>query len=231
MQVRAELVESILEKSLDVGQVELFTYSRRRPRQQESTTSETRYNPFDLSLYVGWANEDKTLTEEALRTADVDRYIERRIIGRISHPGLLSLLPAVSLLGHFDRETLRVISQASEESFSTIFQELLNQEWIQLQQFTFWKVKVGLRERLYAYYRKHDPAALGETRQRVIPYLERITLEWPLDRLNITHFDVALRLLEEADPRRAAAWWEKVEARFASEPNAYGSGSQPDRAA
>lgn len=221
VQVRAQLVEPILEKSLDTDQVELFTFARRARRQMDSL-GKTRYNPFDLSLYAGWANADSTLTAEALRTADVDRYIERRIVGRIAHPGLLSLLPAVSLLGHFDRETLRVISQSSEESFSTIFQELLNQEWIQLQQFTFWKVKSSLRERLYAYYRKHDPVALAEARQRVLPYLERITQEWPLDRLNISHFDVALRLLEESDPRRAAVWWEKIEIRFASEPNAYG---------
>jgi hypothetical protein len=221
MQVRAQLVEPVLEKSLDTDQVELFTFAR-RARRQTNSLSKTRYNPFDLSLYAGWANADSTLTAEALRTADVDRYIERRIVGRITHPGLLSLLPAVSLLGHFDRETLRVISQSSEESFSTIFQELLNQEWIQLQQYTFWKVKSSLRERLYAYYRKHDPVALGEARQRVLPYLERITQEWPLDRLNISHFDVALRLLEESDPRRAAVWWEKIETRFASEPNAYG---------
>lgn len=221
MQVRVELIEPILEKSLDAGQVELFTFAHRTKRQVDAS-GKARYIPFDLSLYASWANADSTLTAEALRAADIDRYIERRIVGRITHHGLLALLPAVSLLGHFDRETLRVISQSSEESFQTMFQELLSQEWIQLQQFAFWKVKSGLRERLYTYYCKRDPSALASARQRVLPYLERITREWPLEKLNISHFDVALRLLEESDAQRAALWWEAIEARFASEPNAYG---------
>ena len=183
---------------------------------------EPRYNPFDLWLYASWANADSTLTAEALRAADMDSYIEQRIVGRIDHPDLRSLLPAVSLLGTFDRETLREVSSVSDEAFNTVFQELQNQEWIQLQQFTFWKVKSGLRERLRGYYRKHNPATLRKVRRSIIPYLERITQEWPLEQLNISHFDVALRLLEESDPLRAAAWWEKIEDRFANEPNAYG---------
>ena len=220
MQVRTPLIEPILEKSPDTDKGGLFTYKQRT--KQQATSLEPRYNPFDLWLYANWANADSTLTAEALRAADMDRYIEQRIVGRIDHPGLRSLLPAVSLLGHFDRETLREVSPVNDEAFNAIFQELQNQEWIQLQQFTFWKVKSGLRERLYNYYRKHNPVALGEVRRHVTPYLERITQEWPLERLNISHFDVALRLLEETDPLRAAIWWEKIAARFASEPNAYG---------
>ncbi len=217
--VRVELVVPIIQKSLDnSGSIDIFRWWRKR----DSPATVTRYNPFDLALYSGWVCEDTSITAEDILAPGIDRYIERRIIGRIRHPGVRALLPAVALLGTFDRETLRVVAHSDERIFNAIFQELANQEWLQLQQFTFWRVKSGLRERLYSYFREHNPHALAEARMLLLPYLERITLERPLSSLNVSHFDAALRLFEEDDPRRAAAWWARIEARFASEDNAYG---------
>ncbi|HLG79219.1 MAG TPA: ATP-binding protein, partial [Ktedonobacteraceae bacterium] len=217
--VRAELIVPIIQKSLDNSiPIDRFHWWRKR----DSATRRARYSPFDLALYASWVREDTSITVDDILAPGIDRYIERRIIGRIRHPRVQALLPAVALLGTFDRETLRIVAHSDERSFNAIFQELANQEWLQLQQFTFWRVKSGLRERLYSYYREHNPQALADARMLLLPYLERITLEWPLSSLNVSHFDAALRLLEEDDPQRAAAWWSRIETRFANEGNAYG---------
>src|SRR5579859_1068929 len=216
-QVRAELVEAIIQKSLDKGTIDLFRWKNQR----NAPSSVTRYNPFDLALYASWAREDASLSGGEMSAAGVDRYIEGRILGRIHHPHVRTLLPAGALLGTFDRVMLRVVAHSDERRFNDSFQELTNQEWIQQQQFIFWHVKSGLRERLYAYYRERYPQTLADARKQLLPYLKRITLDRRLSSLNVPHFDAALRLLEEDDPQDAASWWTAIEKRFADEGNAY----------
>jgi hypothetical protein len=189
------------------------------PRRGEKTpprTTEVHYSPFDLALYAAWAREDPSLTPEMIRAADADQYVNMRIVGRIRHPALRELLPAVALLGRFDRDTLRAASDADPGSFDQVFQELSNQEWIDRQPARFLEVERGLRPRLLAYYRRSNVSEMEAARRRAVAYLERITTEWELARLDISHFDAALRLLEP-EPERAAAWWDAVEARFARE--------------
>ncbi len=218
-QVREALVEPILEKSPAIDQIELFHWPSKH---RGGYLSKARFNPFELALYAGWTRDDPELTAEKLRAADANYYIEQRIIGRISNPHLRSLLPAVSLLGSFERETLRELAPAmNADTFDLLFQELASQEWMQIQQFTL-AVKSNLRSRLSTYYHSTAAAELATIRQHILPYLKHATLKWPLDRLNVSHVDATLRLLEEEDPHEAAQWWQAMETRLTDEPNAYG---------
>lgn len=209
-QAPPHLVESILQRSPDTGDVATFEWDQPEDRPADVA----RYSPFDLALYAAWAREDPSLTPETIRAADADQYVNMRIVGRIRHPALRELLPAVALLGRFDHDTLRAASDADPGSFDQVFQELSNQEWIDRQPAQFLEVERGLRPRLLAYYWRTNVSDLEAARRRAVAYLQQITMEWELARLDVSHFDAALRLLEP-EPERAAAWWDAIEARFA----------------
>jgi len=174
-----------------------------------------RYNPFELDRFASWVRDDPKMRPEEIRDASPAEYVEKRILGRLKYPPLRDLIPVVALLGRFDRDLLQ--SATNSASFPQAFEELRNQEWIELKG-PFLEVKPGLRKDLEAYYRQPEKAGLlAGPRRRAADYLERFTADdgaW--DRLNVRHLDVTLRLLEELDPGRAADWWQQFEARIAA---------------
>src|ERR1043166_1375556 len=181
-----------------------------------NTDKVERYHPFDLSLYAAWVHEDPGLPVSALKTADADRYIDMRIVRRLRHPRLVDLLPSVALLGRFDFNTLRVVSRMDETSFSKLFNELSDQEWINRQSSNFLEVDQGLQPRLLAYYQRTKPIQIEHARSVIVNHLEKVTIDDERSKLTDSHFRAAFRLLKP-EPVRAALWWEKVETRFAEE--------------
>ena len=211
MYTRRELVPAILERSHDAGDPTRFRWRTPAPAE-----SEERYSPFELRLFATWAAEDAAVEPAAILAADTNRYVEMRIVGRINHPELLRLLPAVALLGRFDYETLRAATTIDDESYAVLFEELASQEWIERQPGTFLEVDRGLRPRLIAYCRARQAGELERARRSVTEHLRSLTLTRELRDLDQSHFEACLRLLG-VDLPAGTEWWRAVEERFARE--------------
>ena len=173
-----------------------------------------RYNPFDLNLYTSWAREDPSLRAETIAEGTTDPYIAVRIVGRLGRTDVDRLLPAVTLLGRFDRSMLRGELPGSDEKFENAYHDLSSQEWIDYQpdpslNTTFLEVDRNLRPRLRSYYRG-DPdrsVLLREAQDRLGPALARLVEDRPLNEIGVDLADAAIRLLPPAD---AARLWDKV---------------------
>jgi hypothetical protein len=175
---------------------------------------EDRYNPFDLNLYASWAREDPALRAETIAQGTTDPYIALRIIRRLGRADLERLLPAVVLLGRFDRSMLRAELPGSDERFGDAYRDLSAQEWIDYQpdpslNTTFLEVDRNLLPRLLAYYRGDPDRSflLHEARERLGPALAGMVEGRPLDEIGVDLIDAAMRLLP---PVGAARLWDKV---------------------
>ena len=183
--------------------------------------SEPRYNPFDLNLYAGWAREDPSLRAETIAQGTTDPYVALRIIRRLGRTDLERLLPAVTLLGRFDRSMLRGELPGSDEKFEDAYRDLSSQEWIDYQpdpslHTTFLEVDRNLRPRLLAYYRGDPDRSflLNRAQDRLGPALARLVRERPLEETGVDLIDAAMRLLSPAD---AARLWDRVADKIRSE--------------
>jgi len=176
--------------------------------------AEHRYNPFDLNLYASWAREDPSLRAETIAQGTTDPYIAIRIVRRLGRTDLDRLLPAVTLLGRFDRSMLRGELPGSEENFEHAYYDLSSQEWIDYQpdpslNTTFLEVDRNLQPRLRSYYRGDPDRSflLREARDRLGPALARLVEDRPLNEIGVDLADAAMRLLP---PAAAARLWDKV---------------------
>lgn len=218
--VSPELVGQILIESADPGDAMVFHYHFGDPTASEGR----RYSPYDLAAWGRLAARDPEGTADALRSSDGDRYVELRIVRRITNEAVRRVLPAVAALGLFDRTILEVAAGATagpdgeitpgSAVANDIFIELVRQEWVERRGSVFFGVDKGLARRLLRAFRGSDPEAVQLARERVADHLERVTLGENLSDLTVLHFDLALRLLAD-DPARAASWWVQVERRFA----------------
>ena len=176
--------------------------------------AERRYNPFDLNLYASWAWEDPSLRAETITHGSTDPYIAIRIVRRLGGTELDRLLPAVTLLGRFDRSMLRGELAGSDEKFENAYYDLSSQEWIDYQpdpslNTTFLEVDRNLRPRLRSYYRG-DPGRsvlLREAQDRLGPALAALVRDRPLNEIGVDLADAAMRLLP---PAEAARLWDEV---------------------
>jgi hypothetical protein len=175
---------------------------------------EHRYNPFDLNLYASWAREDPYLRAETIAQGTTDPYIAVRIVRRLGRTDLDRLLPAVALLGRFDRSMLRGELPGSDENFENAYYDLSSQEWIDYQpdpslNTTFLEVDRNLRPRLLSYYRGDPDRSflLREARDRLGPALARLVEDRPLNEIGVDLADAAMRLLP---PVGAARLWDQV---------------------
>lgn len=206
----AGFVNPILQRSLDPAHKSLFEWDR----PEDQPPQEDTYNPFYLALYAAWAKEEPGITPQMIQEVEADRYVEMRIVSR--NPALRPLLPAVALLGRFEKETLRSAWESDLTTFEKLFQELMQQEWIDHQQSQFFEVKRGLLPRLRKYYQQAEPSELEAAKRSIVAHLERVTLQQPLSKLDISYFDIMFRLLEK-EPGHAASWWSATESRIARE--------------
>ena len=176
--------------------------------------TEHRYNPFDLNLYASWAREDPSLRAETIARGTTDPYIALRIVRRLGHADLERLLPAVILLGRFDRSMLRAELSGSDEKFGDAYRDLSAQEWIDYQpdpslNTTFLEVDRNLRPRLLAYYRGDPDRSflLHQARDRLDPALAGLVEKRSLDEIGVDLIDAAMRMLPRVG---AARLWDKV---------------------
>jgi len=176
--------------------------------------AERRYNPFDLNLYANWAREDPSLRAETIAEGTTDPYIAFRIVRRLGRTELDRLLPAVTLLGRFDRSMIRGELSGSDEKFENAYSDLSSQEWIDYQpdpslNTTFLEVDRNLRPRLLSYY-QGDPdqsLRLREAQDRLGPALAALVRDRPLSEIGVDLADAAMRLLP---PAGAARLWDEI---------------------
>jgi hypothetical protein len=211
--VPGQLQEPILSQARDHAEPDRFRYDP----PAKAPAQEPRFNPYDLS---GWAvlarqKDGARLTPEDIRSTDSDRYVELRIIRRIRYQPVKLALPALGLLGRCDPALLRAVLPGLPD-FDRMFRELRQQEWISRRGSTLYEMDDGLRRRLLAHYERAEPDQVAAAYRRAAEYLERRTLDEPLDTLLPLHFDTAMRVLQR-EPQRAAQWWARVEQRFAEE--------------
>lgn len=210
--VPPELIPAILTRSFDEDDPDRFEWDD----PSDAPAEVARYSPFDIALYADWARErGDDLRPVEILAAEHDQYVELRIVRRIS-PLLAGIMPAVALLGRFDVETLGAVSDLELDRFEEVVAELQDQEWIDLQRSGFLEVDRGLLPRLRDYYWKRQPDATERCRLSLVRHLAEITTTRPLSDLDRSHFNAVFQLLER-DPERAAAWWDRMEGRFAEE--------------
>jgi hypothetical protein len=209
----AQLEQAILERSLETGALTEIVWDREPARQE----SETRYNPFDLSLYADWLRRDPGLTIETLASDETDPYVEMRIVRRIRHAGTRKALPAVTVLRRFDREMLRLaLPDLGSEELEEVYQRLSDQEWIDYQVGgdggAFLEVDRRLAPRLYEFYRQGAQRGELETAiEQLAPALAEKVRSRPLAEVGMDALDAALRLVPEG---AGARLWEDVERRI-----------------
>jgi hypothetical protein len=200
----AGMTEAILARSLAPASAAPVVWEPPRPRD-----AEPRYNPFDVNLYASWALEDPSLRAETIAQGTTDPYIAIRIVRRLGQTDLARLLPAVTLLGRFDRSMLRGELPGSDERFERAYHELSSQEWIAYQpdpslNTTFLELDRNLRPRLLSYYR-NDPDryfVLSQARDRLGPALGHLVEDRSLNEIGVDLIDAAMRLLPPADAAR-----------------------------
>jgi hypothetical protein len=217
--VPENLREAIIQRCPDVGSVIDVKWTE----PAKAPAEVARCNPYDLKLYAEWAAEEPHPAPEAISQSNADQYVEHRILRRLHHPELESLLPVISVLGHIDETLLRELTTVDEFQFEKLQLTLRQQEWTNVRRVSgpeasearrIYTVDPALRQRLNEYGRKRH-AQWVQLRDRALRLLERTTIEKDLSALDWTDFDAALNGFEDAGvPERPARWWCLVEHRL-----------------
>jgi hypothetical protein len=180
-----------------------------------------RCSPFKMRLYMEWAREVPPPEPDQLTGAAEDHYVELRILQRLNDKFLIRLLPLVSLLCHFDREALSDSVDLAPEDFEPAFEALQAQDWISSRAVSggpdapvrrVLDVDLSIRDSLRAYFETRG-RILPADRRRAAAFLQARVLEAPLESLDWTDYDAALRA-GEADLEQAVEWWRQVETRL-----------------
>lgn len=176
-----------------------------------------RFNPYDVSMYASWATstrQDEPLSPEQLERAGPHFYIEERIARRLA-PDVWRVLPALTLLGRFDRRLLDTLVAASGGG-AGLADEMVDQEWIRPDRGAAgdtWVMEGSLHERLLRYLIEIRPADVAAGRRLLAGILPALTLARPFAELNERYFAATLDALGDR-PDEAAEWWLKVEQRI-----------------
>ena len=218
LSVDQKLISAIIRRSPDTGNVAKIEWT---DGEHESSPKQ-RCNPYDLKLYADWTREDPPPTAaEILATPPATQYVELRVIRRLHADSLKEALPAVALLGHFDRRVLQHTfgDKKTPEEIEQLFDLLQQEEWINQRGVPdeeegsnlILDVEPGIRTRLFVYYK--DSPALREFQTRAADYLEQRTLVEDPSRLDWSFYDAALTVLEaDPDRERVVRWWKRVDA-------------------
>lgn len=176
-----------------------------------------RFNPYDVDMYADWAAAVEAvapLTRERLERAGPHFYIEERIAKRLS-PEVWHLLPALTLLGRFDRPLLDTLVARSSGAAALVL-EIIEQEWVRPDRSVAgdkWFIDDGLLARLRRYFTEQRPGALDDGRRRLAEVLPELTLTRPFAQLAEHYFVATFEALRDR-PEQAAEWWLAVEQRI-----------------
>jgi hypothetical protein len=181
-----------------------------------------RVNPFDLALYLSWAEEDPGLDVRRIETAGRDAYVEGRIVDRLSDPVILKALPVVALLGRSRVSTLASLVDEDTLSADVLGARFAEQEWIDADNDppNRLTVKPGLTRGLRHYFSAPArQAAFTATANRLATSLRRAVTNQPLADIDVDELLAALRL---SQPAEAAELWEDITRRVEAPPGRWG---------
>jgi hypothetical protein len=180
-----------------------------------------RVSPFDLALYLSWAEEDPGLSEQRV-LAGSDAYVEGRIIDRLRDPLILEALAELAMIGRSRVDTLATFVTGGSESADALGTRLAEQEWIDASGdppvYVTPKPVLGLRLRRYFgapgradRYRARIARLAGTLAQRIS--------STPLADIDVDELLAALRLAAPAD---AARLWDGIADRAMEPPGHWG---------
>lgn len=216
------LITTIINNSEEKGYIKRFNIE---PENSFGTSEKVNhYNPYELNFFAKWVRADKKLTAEKLKGDEWYEYIEMRIIKRIRHRVLREILPAVIILGHFDKSILE--NTASEiinknnycSKFNELYVELEHQEWIDKKSDGTIEIERYIRQKLLNYYQKKHKQELLKYETSAREYLQKYILKEPFNdkKLEIYHFELLINLLCN-EPELAIDWWRKIENKIQQE--------------
>ena len=166
-----------------------------------------RVSPFELVSHARWAADDETLRPEQLAGAR-DQYVALRIVGRLS-PGVRMLLPAVAVLGRFDRELLRAVVERAgvPVTVDDAWPDLVANEWSTCDASGRHGVQPGWQRRLQDHLGEVAAGAMKTARDAVRAVLQTLPGARP-DSADPWTVD---RLLGLLDVEAGAGYWQEVE--------------------
>ncbi|HEU4350188.1 MAG TPA: hypothetical protein VFR35_20605 [Actinoplanes sp.] len=200
-----ELVEVVLEQSPEPGRVLVPA--------DPVDTADDRFSPYDLAMYRRWWASDTTISAAELRHAGRYAYVEVRILPRLKR-SLIRSIPAVALLGRFDRHMLAPALPGGHDA-EAIIRELMQLEWTDVDtdpasRAPIVEVEAPIQRLLRAWAHHKHPAWLREARQRLAGALGAELVSRPLEKISTAHVVSALRL---AQPEEAVDLWTRLERR------------------
>ncbi len=180
-----------------------------------------RVSPFDLALYLSWAEEDPGLSEQRV-LAGSDAYVEGRIIDRLRDPLILEALAELAMIGRSRVDTLATFVTGGSESAGALGTRLAEQEWIDAAGdppvYVTPKPVLGLR--LRRYFSAPDRADRYRARiARLAGTLAQRISSTPLADIDVDELLAALRLAAPAD---AARLWDGIADRAMEPPGHWG---------
>jgi hypothetical protein len=170
-----------------------------------------RVSPFDLALYLSWADEDPDLDVSRVERGS-DAYIEGRIVGRLRHPDVVRALPVLASAGRCRVATVAAFLGCDAAALGP---RLAEQEWIDADGDppSHVAARPALARRLRHYFADPERAAgFAAATTRLARALRHAARDTPLDGLDVDELLAALRLSEPAD---AARLWDEVADRAA----------------
>ena len=211
------VLQSVIDHSRDVGTAAPIVV------EGAPEDAETRFNPFDLSLYADWIRDDPGAIDQIL-SGDTDPYVEMRIVYRLRESAVAPLLPTIVLWQRFDQAMLAcAVPDLDPAGVETLFGQIAELEWIDVQQdkdagTEYLEIDTNLHPRLLAYYREPPrDRALDAAAESVAAPLARLVRarlgqEGP-HGLTFEHVNAALASLP---PRDGASLWNDLMLHIAS---------------
>lgn len=182
-----------------------------------------RVSPFDLALYLSWAEEDSSLDERRI-AAGSDAYVDGRIIARLGDPAALAAVPVLAALGRCRISTLMALlpHETDEGLAAGLGARLAEQEWIHADGDPPVRLTVqpALTRRLRHYYGAPGRRAVFEAMSTRVARMLRDSLDGaPLADIDVDELLAALRLSAPAD---AAALWDGIVSEAQAPPGRWG---------
>ena len=181
----------------------------------------SRVSPFDLALYLSWADDDPMLDVGRVELGS-DAYIEGRIIERLGDPLVRRALPLLAAAGRCRVSTLASSLAADERQAAVLGARLADQEWIVAGGDLPLRVAVmpALARRLRHYFSGPDRITeFTAVSARLADALGSEIRATPLPDIDVDELLAALRLASSTD---AAALWDSVAERAAEPPGHWG---------
>jgi hypothetical protein len=181
----------------------------------------SRVSPFDLALYLSWADDDPGLNVRRVELGS-DAYVEGRIIERLGDPLVRRALPLLAAAGRCRASTLASFLGADDRQAALLGLRLAEQEWIEADGDSPEHVAAmpALVRRLRRYYNAPDRAAeFVSVTTRLADVLRSRLRATPLPDIDLDELLAALRLASPAD---AAALWDSIAERATDPPGHWG---------